>query len=591
MYIVTFLCGLIALYWSHILIVEHHTKNLRLKASESIAIYQDDLNDELTRFGFLPYVVARDEQLIKWSFNQPNKANLALENIVKASGTNNLYVLDDEGTTLSSSNWRSDLSFVGKNYSFRPYFLDVMAGSNGYFFGIGTTSKLPGFFISTPVKEGENIIAVAVTKVHLSAIEKAWSDAGEKIFVTNQNDVVILSSEEAWKYHTLSPLSLKQKEQIKQQRQFADLPLDLLVEQAHKNTNNMDINNTTFLHETATINDVNWKMHYLTPKEYVTQLTIITWAKTGSITLGLIATLLLLRLMQSRWRLKISHQESAELRKLNELLTEEVTQRQETEKKLLIAQKDIKRTSKLAAMGQLSASIVHELGQPLSAMKNYIASAQLPPKEGETSANYEKSILPKLDALVVRMSKISKQLKFFMRSNDNELHVIDVRETINKSLELLSSDLKKDSVKIILNYDDQPYLIKGEKIRMEQVFINLINNARFAMQESKDKQIMIDIEAVDSDSPDFNFLTNIAKLEEPVNKALIITIKDTGKGMTEDILEELFDPFFTTKPSGRSLGLGLTISSNIIHEFKGTLTASNNTEKGACFVISLPLNQ
>jgi C4-dicarboxylate-specific signal transduction histidine kinase len=189
------------------------------------------------------------------------------------------------------------------------------------------------------------------------------------------------------------------------------------------------------------------------------------------------------------------------------------------------------------------------------------------------------------------MSKISKQLKFFMRSNDNELHVIDVRETINKSLELLSSDLKKDSVKIILNYDDQPYLIKGEKIRMEQVFINLINNARFAMQESKDKQIMIDIEVVDSDSPDFNFLTNIAKLEEPVNKALIITIKDTGKGMTEDILEELFDPFFTTKPSGRSLGLGLTISSNIIHEFKGTLTASNNTEKGACFVISLPLNQ
>ena len=587
---VVFVCGVIVIYWAHYGVVEHHTNNLRLKASESVVIYQDDLNDELARFSFLPYVVARDEHLIKWSFNEPNKANLALENIVKASGTTNLYILDNKGTTLASSNWRSDVSFVGKNFAFRPYFLDAMSGNNGYFFGIGTTSKLPGFYISSPVRNGENIIAVAVTKLNLSALEKSWKDSGETIFVTNEDGVVVLSSESEWKYHALLPLSQLQKEKIKKQKQFAGLKLDLLTGQPQKNINNIDIDGTPFLYETVSIDSANWKIHYLLPKTNITQLTIITWAKTGSIAMGLIAFLLLLRLIQSRWRLKISRQESIDLRKLNDQLTIEITQRQETEKKLLIAQKDIKRTSKLAAMGQLSASIIHELGQPLSAMKNYIASAQLPPKKGETSANNEKSILPKLDALVIRMTKISKQLKFFMRINERELQIFDIKDSLHKALELLSSDLKKDGVKLTTNYEDKSFMVRAGKVRMEQVFTNLINNARFALHESEKKLITINIETADNETLAFNLLTTTEAWKSPVKKILKVIIKDTGKGMSEDTLQALFDPFYTTKPSGISLGLGLTISSNIIHEFNGTLTAMNNPDQGASFIITLPLS-
>ena len=587
---VVFVCGVIVIYWAHYGVVEHHTNNLRLKASESVVIYQDDLNDELARFSFLPYVVARDEHLIKWSFNEPNKANLALENIVKASGTTNLYILDNKGTTLASSNWRSDVSFVGKNFAFRPYFLDAMSGNNGYFFGIGTTSKLPGFYISSPVRNGENIIAVAVTKLNLSALEKSWKDSGETIFVTNEDGVVVLSSESEWKYHALLPLSQPQKEKIKKQKQFAGLKLDLLTGQPQKNINNIDIDGTPFLYETVSIDSANWKIHYLLPKTNITQLTIITWAKTGSIAMGLIAFLLLLRLIQSRWRLKISRQESIDLRKLNDQLTIEIAQRHEMEKELLIAQKDIKRTSKLAAMGQLSASIIHELGQPLSAMKNYIASAQLPPKKGETSANNEKSILPKLDALVIRMTKISKQLKFFMRINERELQIFDIKDSLHKALELLSSDLKKDGIKLTTNYEEKSFMVRAGKVRMEQVFTNLINNARFALHESEKKLITINIETADNEALAFNLLTTTEAWKSPVKKILKVIIKDTGKGMSEDTLQALFDPFYTTKPSGISLGLGLTISSNIIHEFNGTLTAMNNPDQGASFIITLPLS-
>ncbi len=368
------------------------------------------------------------------------------------------------------------------------------------------------------------------------------------------------------------------------------MKLDLLTGQPQKNINNIDINGTPFLYETVSIDSANWKIHYLLPKTNITQLTIITWAKTGSIAMGLIAVLLLLRLVQSRWRLKISQQESLDLRKLNDQLTIEIAQRQETEKKLLIAQKDIKRTSKLAAMGQLSASIIHELGQPLSAMKNYIASAQLPPKKGETSANNEKSILPKLDALVVRMTKISKQLKFFMRSNERELQIFDIKDSLHEALELLSSDLKKDGIKLTTNYEDKPFMVRAGKVRMEQVFTNLINNARFALDESEKKLITINFETADNDALAFNTLTTTEALKSPAKKILKVKIKDTGKGMSEDTLQALFDPFYTTKPTGIGLGLGLTISSNIIHEFNGTLTAMNNSGQGACFIITLPLS-
>jgi two-component system C4-dicarboxylate transport sensor histidine kinase DctB len=565
------LVGIIIMLWSHHWIVELHTQSLRVDADEKGALHQRSINNELKRFGFLPFIIARDEQLIEWSFNQPKQANIALESIVKSSGTNNLYVLDNKGTTLSSSNWRSDLSFVGKNYGFRPYFIDSIAGSNGYFFGIGATSKVPGFFISTPVREGANIIAVAVTKVHLSTIEKTWVDLGEKIFVTNSDGVVILSSLDEWKYHSLLPLNAQQMQKIEKQKQFAGLTIDTLSERLQASDNKIKINGVSYLHKVLDINDVGWRLHYLTPVSAVTQLAIATWAKIGSIALALIAILLLLRLLQSRWRLSISQNESEELRVLNKTLQTEITQRQKVEEKLLVAQKGIKRSSKLAAMGQLSASIIHELGQPLSAMKTYIVSSQVPDEKNQMSINHVLTMLPKLENLVDRMSDISRQLKFFTRSGENPLSLIDIRHALNQALTITHLGLEDEEVGVEVLCEDVPYLVMAGQVRMEQVFVNLINNARAAMAHCKTKKITVRIET---------------KKEEG---QIIIKVKDVGEGMSSDTLHALFDPFYTTKPSGVSLGLGLTISTNIIHEFHGSLTAMNNTSKGACFIITLPM--
>ena len=446
-----------------------------------------------------------------------------------------------------------------------------MAGVNGYFFGIGATTRLPGFFISTPVRDKDNIVAVATTKIDLRPIEKTWTDAGEVIVVTNGDGVVILSSLNEWKYRALLPLNTQQLQRIDNQKQFADLAIRSLSDNLQVPDDEMEINGISYLHQSVEINDVNWRMHYLTPTSDVTQLAIITWAKIGSITLGLIATFLLLRLFQSRWRLAISQNESEELRELNKTLRTEITHRQKAEDMLLVAQQGIKRSSKLAAMGQLSASIIHELGQPLSAMKTYIASSQLPNEQNQIDIDHMQSILPKLEGLVDRMAEISQQLKFFTRSGENELSLIDIRHTLNQALTITQSDLEEENVEIEVLCEDVTYLVMAGQVRMEQVFINLINNARVAMTHCKTKKITVRIDVKEEEGQ------------------VIVKVKDIGEGMSKDTLHALFDPFYTTKPSGVSLGLGLTISTNIIHEFHGSLTAMNNTGKGACFIITLPM--
>ena len=567
--VISSLFCLIAIYILHQSIVDIHTEELQNKSIQRIDSYKNALRNELTRFNFLPFVIARDEQLINWSFKQLDIANIALENIKKASGANELYIMDASGKTLSSSNWKSKTSFVNRNFAFRPYFKEALKGNNGQFFGIGTTSKKPGFYISTGVVNQEKVIAVTVAKVDLSVLENIWINAGENIFITNRDGVVILSSKKHWKYRTLSPLEEFQIENIKAQKQFANISLVQLLDNQSKTQKQLSIESNKYLHQEVDIKSPDWKIHYLIPTSRVDELVIQSWTRIGLIIFGIMVVLLMLWLFQSRNKLKTSLKESAELRELNDLLNTEIEHRQRVEDELLVAEKDIKRSSKLAAMGQISASVIHELGQPLAAMKTYIAGAKINTnKNGKDIQDNE--VFDKLDSLVERMSRISEQLKFFSYRVEKGTSNIDVRKALDGALLVVGPKIDEHNIELIFEFEDKPYIINAGQIRMEQVFTNLISNAIIALEGSKTKRITVRMEIIN-------------------NEQLVIKIEDTGKGISEEILHMLFDPFYTTKPSGVGLGLGLSISTNIIHEFHGSLTALNNTNEGASFIITIPI--
>ncbi len=444
-----------------------------------------------------------------------------------------------------------------------------MLGKNGNFFGIGTTSKQPGFYISTSVKDRNKVVAVTVAKVDLSVLENIWIDAGENLFVTNQDGIVILSSKTPWKYRTLKTLKASQLANIQLQKQFSNQGLSPLSSATTNKKEQLNIDEITYIHQSAKIQDTNWTLHYLTPVSLINQLAVASWTKTGFALLATLAIVLLWWLSQSSSKLKTSLRESANLRELNNLLKTEIEHRHQVESELRIVQTKIERTSKLAAMGQLSASIIHELGQPLSAMKTYIAGAQLSAANNNNSSQ-EISVLPKLDALVDRMSKISQQLHFFSHTGDKSLSEVDIRDALNGALMIISPALKQDSIKLSLEFEDKPYLVKSNQIRIEQVLVNLINNSRAALEFSDEKHITISLYIKEQ-------------------QHLIIKVEDTGTGIAEETLQILFDPFYTTKPSGVGLGLGLTISHNIIHELNGTLSAHNNADSGSTFIITLPI--
>lgn len=116
--------------------------------------------------------------------------------------------MDTTGLTVSSSNYASTTSYIGQNYAFRPYFKDALAGNHGEFYGIGATTKLPGLFISEPVRNVQGqVIGVIALKLNFGQLENLWIDSDEQVLLGNKDSVVLLSSNPNWRYRAMFPIA------------------------------------------------------------------------------------------------------------------------------------------------------------------------------------------------------------------------------------------------------------------------------------------------------------------------------------------------------------------------------------------------
>jgi two-component system C4-dicarboxylate transport sensor histidine kinase DctB len=256
--------------------------------------------------------------------------------------------------------------------------------------------------------------------------------------------------------------------------------------------------------------------------------------------------------------------ESDELRALNLLLKDEISIRKKVEENLEVVEQSLIQSQKLAVLGEMSAAVSHELNQPLAAMKTYLAAAKLLFDRRRTQEAL--SSLQRIDDLIERMSVITKQLKSHARKVSDSLVKIDLREVVTNSIAIMELNLKQNVITIDLNLGKTEVLVLGDPIRLEQVLINLIRNSLDAVKE--ESKPMIEISLL-------------------IQGNAILRISDNGNGIED--LDSLFEPFYTTKDAGDGLGLGLSISSSIITDYGGRLTARNNETKGAIFEIELPL--
>ncbi|WP_299666457.1 ATP-binding protein [uncultured Psychromonas sp.] len=237
---------------------------------------------------------------------------------------------------------------------------------------------------------------------------------------------------------------------------------------------------------------------------------------------------------------------------------------EQTNKQLILLQNELVQSGKLAALGELSVGITHEINQPLTAVNSHLHSASIWLERQQLDK--VKNSLCKIEKLIAKTSVITQHLKSFSRKSDGKLEKVSVNEVIKEALELLSSRIDHGKCRISYTQLDD-YFVWANAIRLEQVMVNIIANALDAVEGVKDPHIAI-------------YLTESEQL-------LCIKVKDNGAGIISEDLPYIFDPFFSKKMVGKGLGLGLSITFNIIKDFNGNLSVQSELGKGATFTIEL----
>ena len=212
----------------------------------------------------------------------------------------------------------------------------------------------------------------------------------------------------------------------------------------------------------------------------------------------------------------------------------------------------------------MSAAVSHELNQPLAAMKTYLAGARL--LLNRNRPDEALSSFQRIDDLIERMGSITRQLKSYARQSGDTFAPVNLGEALSSALSMMEPQLRQRHVNITRTLPEEPVLVMADRVRVEQVMINLLRNAMDATEGTEDPSIDILLAA---------------------GETAVLTVRDNGHGIEDYV--NLFEPFYTTKQPGDGVGLGLAISSGIVNELGGRLTARNASGGGAVFEVQLPI--
>lgn len=258
-------------------------------------------------------------------------------------------------------------------------------------------------------------------------------------------------------------------------------------------------------------------------------------------------------------------QRARELHQANVDLTSEIERRRQAETELRETQAELVQAAKLAALGQLSAGIAHEFNQPLMAMKSYTHNALRYLERGDIDKGREK--LGDIERLIKRLAKTSNHLKTFTRRPQDVLVRHDVKEVVSNALILFKERIERQGVELVMQHPPHPVHVMTEPALLEQVLVNLVSNALDATGPVHPGRLTIRISKTEM----------LARIE----------VEDNGEGIAEGLEGKLFDPFFTTKPPGEGLGLGLSISYNVIRDLGGRLEIKRREEGGVIATVEL----
>ena len=536
------------------------------RASQQLGLYANTLHTLIERYRALPAVMALDPELIEAlrgpvSDTVQDALNRKLERINGAANSSTLELLDRTGLAVAASNWRLPTTYVGSNYAFRPYFKQTRSQGSGRFYAVGVTSGVPGYFLSSAITdEYGRFLGAMVVKLEFPELEREWRQGSDILLVSDARGITFIANQDGWRYRELQPLTGADRAELAETRQYDKQPLVPLQHQVlTRFASNSQLSRVQgpdgpaeYLWESLPLEGEDWTLHLLRKPQVA--------ADGRNAALGAAAVWLSLvfaaLFVSQRWRLARLRQRSRDELK---------RQVEERTRELRTAQEGLVQSAKLAALGQMSAAMAHEINQPLTTQRMQLETLRLVLDHGR----YEEArkALEPLEQMLTRMAALTSHLKTFARNSPGGLRErLDLANVVDQALQLLDTRIRAEAVEVAL-YLARPAWVRGDAIRLEQVLINLLRNALDAMADKRYKRLEIRI--------------------EPEQGQWHLSVLDSGGGIADADLTKVFDPFFTTKPVGEGLGLGLAISYGIIVEAGGQLQAEN-VPGGARLSLTLP---
>ncbi|MCF5469818.1 sensor histidine kinase [Pseudomonas syringae] len=562
------------LLWPLEHLAERYYRNVLANQNrQTLDLYVANLLGTLHRYETLPQILG-DLPALRGALAAPKdrttleNANRLLSDITRQTGADVMYLMDANGLTLAASNSEQKDSFIGRNFSFRPYFIDALAGRTGRFFGLGTTSVKRGYFFAGPVRDGERVIGVLVVKVDLDHTETLWGKTPEQLLLTDQNGVVILTSNPDWRFRATRDLSDDEKKAI-----IAIQPYPT------RDPRPLKIDEYAWLTQSQAIEETGWNVNILAPRALVDRPVRTVVAIGGA---ALLVLMLLLGLMMQRRRHYLDRigleakarrelemrviERTSDLEGLNSRLRQEVLEREQAQQELVQAQDELVQTSKLTALGTMSASISHELNQPLAAIRSYAENAEVLLDHQRTEE--ARGNLKLISELTGRMASIIAHLRAFARRDRHAPESVALQPALDDALALLAKRRRAMEVELIRDLPDATLWVQAGETRLRQVLGNLLANALDALTEK---------------GPPRRLWISAEHTTEGVN----LYIRDNGPGFSQEALARAREPFFTTKTRTQGLGLGLAICDTLMRALGGELLFANHPGGGALLTLRL----
>jgi two-component system C4-dicarboxylate transport sensor histidine kinase DctB len=550
-----FLVAVVVVLTTHRMLTDRFTENTRNRAELRLLLYSGNLLSELRQNAIVPQLLARDPTLIAALASQDYaQSTQRLISFLDEIGAASLMLLDKDGRVVAAT----ERMRLGENLRQAPYFVDAIRARDTVFKLLRQEAGQFSFFYSRRVEGPSGALGVILVEVDLRKFERAWAGISDAVMVSDSEGVIVLATEPRWR-------GLTEAEALARE------PADSAIERAISATADWTalpadayVGGQAVMRVEGRVAFRGWRIASFTTYAAVRDKV------NGYIALEIMGFAILMALAfyflnrRATSRMVLFQRESAELRALNARLQREIAERRRVQETLAQAEQTLQQSSKLAVLGEMSAAVSHELNQPLAAMKTYLAGARLllrrnRPDEAVIS-------FQRIDDLIERMGAITRQLKSYARHSGDGFTPVNLGDALASALAMMEPQLRKRKVQITRTLPSGPVLVMGDRVRIEQVIVNLLRNALDATENTPDAAIDILLAA---------------------GETAVLTVRDNGGGI--DNLEKLFEPFYTTKLPGDGVGLGLAISSGIVNDLGGHLTARNAEGGGAVFEVQLPI--